>query len=131
MIASNKPRLPQKHQRLICTEIIFPLQQLFKEQTMSRKQYSLATRLAIATALAIGTSGVALADDSSMNPFTGDFYRELHGGQSLGNSNLARATSMPATDTIAECAKPDEQKIAQQRRWLVLTPTPIFSDKGA
>lgn len=98
---------------------------------MSRKQYSLGVRLAIATALAIGTSGVALADDSSMNPFTGDFYRELHGGQNTGNSNLARATRTPANDASVECANPDEQKIAQQRRLLVLTPTPIFSDKGA
>ena len=98
---------------------------------MSRKQYSLGVRLAIATALAIGTSGVALADDSSMNPFTGDFYRELHGGQNFGNSNLARATRTPASDASGECANPDEQKIAQQRRLLVLTPSPIFSDKGA
>lgn len=98
---------------------------------MSRKQYSLGVRLAIATALAIGTSGVALADDSSMNPFTGDFYRELHGGQNLGNSNLARAARTPAGDATVECANPGEQKIAQQRRLLVLTPTPTFSDKGA
>lgn len=98
---------------------------------MSRKQYSLGVRLAIATALAIGTSGVALADDSSMNPFTGDFYRELHGGQNFGNSNLALATRTPASDASGECANPDEQKIAQQRRLLVLTPSPIFSDKGA
>lgn len=98
---------------------------------MSRNHYSLGARLAIATALAIGTSGVALADDSSMNPFTGDFYRELHGGQSNGNSDLARTTRTPASDTIVECVNPDEQKIAQQRRLLVLTPTPIFSDKGA
>jgi len=38
---------------------------------------------------------------------------------------------MPATDAIAECAKPTEQKIAQQRRLLAVTPTPIFSDKKA
>lgn len=97
---------------------------------MFRKQYSLAGRLAIAAALAIGTSGIALADDSSMNPFTGDFYRELHGGQNLGNSNLSGETGMSAKYAIAECAKPDEQKIAQQKRLLALTPTAIFSDKG-
>ena len=98
---------------------------------MFRKQYSLGTRIAIATALAIGTSGVALADDSSMNPFTGDFYRELHGGQSLGNANLARTTRIFANDATVQCTNPDAQKVSQVEHFLALTPTPIFSDKGA
>ena len=97
---------------------------------MFRKQYSLGTRIAIATALAIGTSGVALADDSSMNPFTGDFYRELH-GQNLGNSDLARTTRTFAKDATVQCANPDTQKVSQVGRFLSLTPTPMFSDKGA
>lgn len=97
---------------------------------MSRKQYSLSKRLVIATALAFGVSGIALADDSSMNPFTGDFYRELHAGQNLGNSYLARATQAPTKDAMAECANPDAQTIARSERKLALTPTPIFSDKG-
>ncbi len=41
---------------------------------MSRKQYSLSKQLVVATALALGTSGVALADDSSMSRFGGDSY---------------------------------------------------------
>src|SRR6202030_4619123 len=45
-----------------------------KEQAMSRKLYSLSKQLVVATALALGTSGVALADDSSMNRFGGDSY---------------------------------------------------------
>lgn len=97
---------------------------------MFRKHYSLGARIAIATALVIGTSGAALADDSSMNPFSGDFYRELHGGQNLGNSNLARATRVFTKDTV-QCANPDAQKVSQVERFLALTPTPIFSDKGA
>ncbi|HEX4524294.1 MAG TPA: hypothetical protein VH704_12305 [Casimicrobiaceae bacterium] len=96
---------------------------------MFRKQYSLGARIAIATALAIGTSGVALADDSSMNPFTGDFYRELH-GQNLGNSNLARTTRTFANDATIQCANPEGQKVSQVERFLALTPMPIFSDKG-
>ena len=52
---------------------------------MSRKPYSLSKQLVIATALALGTSGVALADDSSMSPFTGDSYKYFNGGQNLGN----------------------------------------------
>ena len=41
---------------------------------MSRKQYSLSKQLVVATTLALGTSGVALADDSSMSRFGGDSY---------------------------------------------------------
>ena len=52
---------------------------------MSRKPYSLSKQLVVATALALGTSGVALADDSSMSPFTGDSYKYFNGGQNLGN----------------------------------------------
>lgn len=96
---------------------------------MFRRQYSLGARFAIATALAIATSGVALADDSSMNPFTGDFYRELH-GQNLGNSNLARTTRTFAKDATVQCANPDAQKVSLVGRFLAVTPTPIFSDKG-
>ena len=41
---------------------------------MSRKPYSLSKQLVVATALALGTSGVVLADDSSMSRFGGDSY---------------------------------------------------------
>ena len=41
---------------------------------MSRKQYSLSKQLVVAAALALGTSGGALADDSSMSRFGGDSY---------------------------------------------------------
>jgi hypothetical protein len=51
---------------------------------MSRKPYSLSKQWVVATALALGTSGVALADDSSMSPFTGDSYKYFNGGQNLG-----------------------------------------------
>jgi hypothetical protein len=98
---------------------------------MFRKSPALSTRIAIATALLVATSGVALADDSSMNPFTGDFYRELHAGQNLGNANLARPTRTPVTGAMAECANPDSQRATRTERFLAVTPTPIFSDKGA
>jgi hypothetical protein len=52
---------------------------------MSRKPYSLSKQLVVAAALALGTSGVALADDSSMNPFTGDSYKYFNDGHSLGD----------------------------------------------
>jgi hypothetical protein len=50
---------------------------------MSRKQYSLGKQLVLAAALALGTSGIALADDSGMNPFTGDSYAYFNGGQNF------------------------------------------------
>jgi hypothetical protein len=50
-----------------------------KEQAMSRKSYSLSKQLVVATALALGPSSIALADDSSMNPFTGDSYKYFNG----------------------------------------------------
>ena len=52
---------------------------------MYRKPYSLSKQLAVATALALGASSVALADDSSMNPFTGDSYKYFNGGRNLGD----------------------------------------------
>ena len=53
---------------------------------MSRKPYSLSKQLVVVTALALGASSVALADDSSMNPFTGDSYKYFNGGHTLGQT---------------------------------------------
>ena len=52
---------------------------------MSRKPYSLSKQLVVATALALGASSVALADDSSMNPFTGDSYKYFNGSYNRGD----------------------------------------------
>ena len=52
---------------------------------MSRKPNSWSKQLVVAAAFALGASGVAVADDSSMNPFTGDSYKYFNGGQNLGN----------------------------------------------
>ena len=41
---------------------------------------SIVKRLVVAAALAAGASGMARADDSSMNPFVGDSYADFHGG---------------------------------------------------
>jgi hypothetical protein len=65
-----------------------------KEQAMSRKPYSLSKQLVVAATLALGTSGVALADDSSMNPFTGDSYKYFNGG--LGQFNRPVVSNAPA-----------------------------------
>jgi hypothetical protein len=69
---------------------------------MSRKPYSLSKQLVVATALALGASSVALADDSSMNPFIGDSYRYFNGGHNLGDPGqfkgpvFSKAPSDPA-----------------------------------
>ena len=75
-------------------------------------QYLLARQIVTATALALGVSGIALADDSSMNPFTGESFAYFNGGQNRGNQN------MPAQNPHAQGAvaagmwqKKDEQKI--------------------
>jgi len=56
---------------------------------VSRKPYSLSKQLVVATALALGASSVALADDSSMNPFTGDSYKYFNGGRTVAESARA------------------------------------------
>jgi hypothetical protein len=64
---------------------------------VSRKPYSLNKQLVVATALALGASGVALADDSSMNPFTGDSYKYFNGGHTLAESTRFNRPVFSAT----------------------------------
>jgi hypothetical protein len=40
----------------------------------------------MAAALALGASSIALADDSSMNPFTGESYKYFNGGHTAAES---------------------------------------------
>jgi len=50
---------------------------------MSRKQYSTRKQVLVAAALALGTSGIALADDSVMNPYVADSHAYLSSGNPL------------------------------------------------
>src|SRR5438445_12356732 len=52
---------------------------------MNRK-VSMMKSAVVAVALAAGVSGIAHADDSSMNPFTGDSYAYFNGGKDLPRS---------------------------------------------
>ncbi len=52
---------------------------------MFHKSHLLNKQLVVATALALGASGIALADDSSMNPFIGDSYKYFNGSRNLGD----------------------------------------------
>jgi len=45
-----------------------------------KRNFSMMKSIAVAAALAAGVSGIARADDSSMNPFTGDSYAYFNGG---------------------------------------------------
>ena len=73
---------------------------------MSRTNFSLSKQLVVASALAFGASGVALADDNSMKPFSGD------SSQNRGNLNMLAQNPCPqGTESAATQQKKDEQKI--------------------
>jgi hypothetical protein len=99
---------------------------------MSRKSHLSTARIALA-ALALAACGAASADDSSMNPFTGDSYAYFN-GDNLGNINVARAARRPGPDAAAERFKTDPQT---ERRIMLagievrVTPPAMFTDKGA
>jgi hypothetical protein len=79
---------------------------------MFGRQYLLTRQLVIATALALGVSGAALADDSSMNPFTGESFAYFNGGQNRGNPNtLAQNPHAQGAVATGTRQKKDEQTI--------------------
>jgi len=102
---------------------------------MSRRQHSLSKQIVVATALAFSASGVALANDSSTNPFTGDSYAYFNGGQNLGNFNVAPAPRVQAPDATAGGLKRDDQKVEQKimssNGKLVVVPPRLFNDNTA
>ena len=53
---------------------------------MYRKPYSSSKQLVVAIALSLGASSMALADDSSLNPFSGESYRYFNGGHTAAES---------------------------------------------
>jgi len=63
---------------------------------MNRK-VSMMKSMVVAIALVAGVSGLARADDSSMNPFTGDSYAYFNGGYDrpqIGNATFDKAPSV-------------------------------------
>ena len=66
---------------------------------MCRKPHSLIRQWVVATLFALGGPSIALADDSSMNPFIGDSYRYFNGGRNVGDpapSNWTALGTAPA-----------------------------------
>jgi hypothetical protein len=98
---------------------------------MSRKSQPLArSTLAL---LAFVACGAAFADDSSMNPFTGDSYAYFN-GDNLGNLNVARAPRREAP--AATVQRPTTDPLTERRIMLAgveirVTPPATFMDKGA
>ena len=103
---------------------------------MSRKQHSVSKQLVVATVLALSASGVALANDSSTNPFTGDSYAYFNGGQNRGYfNNVARAPRVQAANTTAAGLKKDDHGVEQQVIFsngkLTVAPPRLFNDNTA
>jgi hypothetical protein len=83
-----------------------------KERIMFGKQYLLTRQLITSAALAVSISGVALADDSSMNPSTGDSPAYFNGRPNRGNLNMAAQNPCPqGAESAGTREKKDEQKI--------------------
>jgi hypothetical protein len=57
------------------------LSSIAKGIVMTGNVRTLIKRVVLAAGLVVGASGVARADDSSMNPFTGESYAQFNGGQ--------------------------------------------------
>jgi len=94
---------------------------------MFGRQYLLTRRLVTATALALGVSGIALADDSSMNPFTGESFVYFNGGQNGGNpSMLAQNPHSQVAVASGTRQKKDEHTI-ESKTLLANRETPITS----
>jgi hypothetical protein len=75
---------------------------------MFGKQYLLTKQLVTSAALALCLSGIALADDNSMNPAPGD----VSNGQNRGNPNMIAQNPRPmVTESAGTRQKKDEQKI--------------------
>jgi len=94
---------------------------------MFGRQYLLTRQLVIATALALGVSDMALADDSSMNPFTGESFVYFNGGQNRGNPNMLAQNPRPqGTEAAGTRQKKDEQRI-DSKTLMANRGTPITS----
>ncbi|HEX8012646.1 MAG TPA: hypothetical protein VF814_17200 [Casimicrobiaceae bacterium] len=63
---------------------------------MIAKFHPVMKRIVLAAALAVGATGIAHADDSSMNPFIGDSYAAFNGGYNrpaISNPSFDKAPS--------------------------------------
>jgi hypothetical protein len=94
---------------------------------MFGRQYLLTRQLVIATALALGVSGAALADDSSMNPFTGESFAYFNGGQNRGNPNMLAQNPHPQVAVAAGTRQKKDEQPIESKTLLANRETPITS----
>jgi len=69
-------------------------------------KFSIVKSIAVAAALAAGASGMARADDNSMNPFTGESYAYFNGCNLGQNCKPAFDTAPSAWRRAAPCSGP-------------------------
>jgi hypothetical protein len=92
---------------------------------MSRPFATFRSRLPALAVLALAASAGARADDSSMNPFTGDSYAYFHGSERAGadggfaGAAAARTAQAPAAVPQAQPATPRLLLAAPRARGMV------------
>jgi hypothetical protein len=87
----------------------------------------LLTRQLTVTTLALGVSGIALADDSSMNPFTGESFVYFNGGQNRGNPNMLARNPHPQGAVAAGTRQKNGEQKIESKTLLAIRETPITS----
>jgi hypothetical protein len=79
---------------------------------MSRTRFLLGKQLVVASALAFGASCIALADEGSSSPPSGEAPAYLNGGVNRGNLNMLAQNPCPQGAQAAGTGqKKDEQKV--------------------
>jgi hypothetical protein len=94
---------------------------------MFGKRYSLSKQLVVASALVFGASGVALADDSSMSPLTGESFVYFNGGQNHGNPNMLAQNPHPQGAVAAGTRQKKDEQTIESKTLLANRETPITS----
>jgi hypothetical protein len=94
-----------------------------------------AARAITALSLALGAS-LALADDNSMSPLTGDSYAFFNGlDYNPGHFNTRRVAKSPERDTVVKTPQDTrdgvKRPILLADRPRVTLPSPFRDDKGA
>jgi hypothetical protein len=94
---------------------------------MFGRQYLLTRQFVTATALALGVSGISLADDSSMNPFTGESFVYFNGGQNRENPNMLAQNPRPQGVVAAGTRQKKNEQTIESKTRLGSLETPITS----
>jgi len=106
---------------------------------MKRTQSSRSKQLAATALFALAASGLAFADDSSMNLLTGDSYAYFHDlDYNAGRFNTAHATGGKDMQRLASPARPTAEKADKPERPVMLAnvaprrvnPSPFRDNTG-